>query len=54
MNRLPALFLIPALMLAAGCANYRLGSTLPPDVRTVYMPTCLNQTDEPLLPTPYD
>ncbi|HPC19231.1 MAG: hypothetical protein KBC66_03265 [Kiritimatiellae bacterium] len=49
MNRLPALFLIPALMLAAGCANYRLGSTLPPDVRTVYMPTCLNQTDEPLL-----
>ncbi|HRV31690.1 MAG TPA: LPS assembly lipoprotein LptE, partial [Kiritimatiellia bacterium] len=27
--------------------NYRLGSMLPGDVRTVYMPTCVNQTTEP-------
>ena len=37
------------LLLSAGCANYRLGSMLPDDIRTVYMPTCLNQTTEPLI-----
>lgn len=35
------------LCLTAGCAQYRLGSMLPPDVHTVYIPTCLNQTTEP-------
>jgi len=34
---------------AAGCANYRLGSMLPTDIRTVYVPTCVNQTSEPLI-----
>lgn len=37
------------LLLAAGCAGYRLGSMLPADIRTVYMPTCVNQTTEPLI-----
>lgn len=49
MNRTRALPLIAGLLIAAGCANYRLGSMLPPDVRTVYMPTCVNQTEEPLI-----
>lgn len=41
-----------ALVTAAaltGCAGYRLGSMLPPDIRTVYVPTFVNETDEPLL-----
>ncbi len=37
------------LLLAAGCANYQLGSMLPADIRTVYVPTCKNQTAEPLI-----
>lgn len=35
------------ILWTAGCASYRLGSMLPADVRTVYMPTCVNQTTEP-------
>ena len=38
-----------ALFAAAGCVEYRLGSMLPDDVRTVYMPTCVNATSEPLI-----
>ena len=50
MNRTLASFAAAAvLLLAAGCANYRLGSMLPEDLRTVYMPTCKNQTSEPLI-----
>jgi hypothetical protein len=30
-----------------GCAGYRVGSTLPHDVRTVYVPTFINRTVEP-------
>jgi hypothetical protein len=37
------------LLLSAGCASYRLGSMLPEDIRTVYMPTSVNQTTEPLI-----
>jgi hypothetical protein len=40
--------LIPAL---TGCTGYRLGSALPPDVKTVNVPTFVNNTDEPLLET---
>lgn len=45
---LPAgLFLALAL---SGClSGYRLGSTLPPDVRSVYVPIAVNDTEEPLL-----
>lgn len=32
-----------------GCVTYHLGSMLPPDIRTVYVPTCRNQTSEPFL-----
>jgi hypothetical protein len=48
MKRLAAPFIL-ILLLASGCASYRLGSMLPPDVRTVYMPTCNNKTSEPLI-----
>jgi hypothetical protein len=32
-----------------GCAGYRLGSMLPPDIKSVYVPTFVNKTKEPLL-----
>jgi len=38
-----------SLFLLTGCASYRLGSMLPPDVKSVYMPTAINATTEPLL-----
>lgn len=34
---------------AAGCVGYRLGSMLPPDVRTVYVESFINRTEEPLI-----
>ena len=34
---------------ASGCTTYYLGSMLPGDVRTVFVPTCRNQTTEPFL-----
>ena len=37
------------ILLSSGCASYQLGSMLPDDVRTVYVPTCVNQTTEPLI-----
>lgn len=40
------------LLLAAGCAGYRLGSTLPPGVNSVYVPVVVNDTAEPGLETP--
>ena len=49
MKRIPAAAAVLLLLFAAGCANYRLGSMLPKDIRTVYMPTCRNQTPEPLI-----
>ena len=49
MKRIPAAAAALLLLFAAGCANYRLGSMLPDDVRTVYVPTCRNQTPEPLI-----
>lgn len=30
-----------------GCAGYRLGSTLPPDVKTIFVPTFQNTSGEP-------
>ena len=33
--------------LLPGCAGYRLGSMLPPDIKTVHVPTFINQTAEP-------
>lgn len=44
-----AVLAIAAAALLAGCVEYRLGSMLPNDVRTVYMPSCVNATSEPLI-----
>lgn len=50
MHRLiPRMAIVLPLLLAGGCASYRLGTMLPPDIRTVYMPTCVNDTTEPLI-----
>ena len=35
--------------LLAGCAGYQLGSTLPPDIKTVHVMPFANQSGEPLL-----
>lgn len=32
-----------------GCVGYRLGNTLPKDLKTVYVPTFINKTDEPMV-----
>lgn len=40
-----------AVILAGGCAGYRLGASLPPGIKTVYIPTFINQTPEPLIET---
>ena len=37
---------------ACGCIGYRLGSTLPPGIRTVHVPTFINRSGEPLLESP--
>lgn len=39
---------ILTLGMVAGC-GYRLGSSLPPNLRTVHIPTFVNQTTEPLI-----
>jgi len=36
-------------VLLAGCAGYKLGSTLPPDIKTVHVLPFVNQSGEPLL-----
>ena len=40
---------LAAAAFLAGCVEYHLGSMLPSDIRTVYMPTCINETSEPLI-----
>lgn len=46
---LTALLGIGLGLLTSGCAGYRLGSMLPPDIKTVYVPTFINNTSEPQL-----
>lgn len=41
------IFLITLVM--SGCGTYRLGSMLPPSVKTVYVPTAANETSEPFI-----
>jgi len=36
---------------AGGCAGYRLGSTLPPEIQSVFVPTFVNKCGEPLVET---
>ena len=38
-----------SIALLPGCAGYRLGSMLPDDVKSVYIPTFVNKSKEPLL-----
>lgn len=46
----PALLACALLMTSAGgCVGYRLGSTLPPDLRSVHVPPVVNNSGEPLL-----
>ena len=40
---------VAILALLSGCAGYRLGSMLPPDIKTIYVPTFINKTTEPQL-----
>ncbi len=47
--RLITLFALGLLLYITGCVGYQLGSMLPPDIRSVYIPTFVNDTDEPLL-----
>ena len=50
MNKVLTLLVTAGLiLLASGCASYRLGSMLPDDIRTVSMSTCVNKTTEPLI-----
>ncbi|HMP74858.1 MAG TPA: LptE family protein [Kiritimatiellia bacterium] len=41
--------LVGLLLASSGCAGYRLGSMLPDDIKTVYVPSFLNETSEPLI-----
>jgi hypothetical protein len=51
MRKCTAMLLGLALVLPAlpGCVGYRLGSTLPPDVKAVYVQLFVNRCNEPLL-----
>jgi hypothetical protein len=42
-------FIFLAIFLLTGCVGYRLGSTLPPDIKTVYVPLFANKSREPLI-----
>lgn len=46
---LVALFGLVMAGYLTGCAGYRLGSMLPPDIKTVHVPTFINRTSEPQL-----
>jgi hypothetical protein len=38
-----------AVGLLSGCAGYRVGSMLPDDIQSIYVPTFVNKTKEPLV-----
>ena len=43
--------IVAAALTLSGCVGYRLGTTLPPGIASVYIPTALNETEEPQLET---
>ncbi|MCC5846545.1 MAG: LptE family protein [Verrucomicrobia bacterium] len=43
--------MVACVVIPGGCAGYRLGSQLPPGIRTVYVHIARNNTEEPLLET---
>jgi hypothetical protein len=48
---LRAMAALAALAVAGGCVGYKLGSTLPPGIESVYVPTFINETGEPFVET---
>ncbi len=46
---LPATLALMIVAGAASCGTYRLGSSLPSDIQTVFIPVFTNETDEPLI-----
>ncbi len=46
-SRLCLFSLAVALVSLPGCTGYKIGSTLPPDLRTIYVPTFANVTGQP-------
>jgi hypothetical protein len=52
MKSLLRLISMPILaVVLTGCASYQLGSMLPDDIKTVYVPTFINKTSEPMIET---
>lgn len=45
----PAVCLALAALMLPGCVGYQIGSSLPPDMRTIFIPTFMNESGEPLL-----
>jgi len=37
------------LVLMQGCLGYKLGSSLPPDIQSIFVPTFVNKSKEPLI-----
>ena len=48
-TRILGIAAVLAALLLNGCAGYKLGSMLPPDITSVYVPTFVNKTKEPLI-----
>jgi hypothetical protein len=48
MNRqiLKIAFTLTTLLMLTSCTSYKLGSSLPNDIKTVYVPICINKTKE--------
>lgn len=45
----PVVVMVCVFFMGTGCAGYRLGSTLPPGLKTIHVPIFVNQTGEPLV-----
>ena len=43
------LLVVGQISLLCGCAGYRLGTLLPPEIKTIHVPTFVNKTREPAL-----
>lgn len=44
-----AMAAVTVVLTLSGCVGYRLGSTLPPGIDSVYVPTFINETGEPMV-----
>ena len=50
-NPAAAAVVLSLVLALSGCAGYQLGSTLPPGIESVYVPTFVNNTKEPQIET---